>query len=34
LLALAHSPAAGRATSRLSQIRTRTGRGPPASNFA
>lgn len=34
LLAQAQSPAAGRATSRLSQIRTRTGRGPPASNFA
>jgi len=29
LLALAHSPAAGRATARLSQIRTRASRGPP-----
>ncbi len=30
LLAQPHSPAAGRAAARLSQIRTRTGRGPPA----
>jgi hypothetical protein len=30
LLAHAHSPAAGRAAARLSQVRTRTSRGPPA----
>jgi len=30
LLAVAHSPAASRAAARLSQIRTRAGRGPPA----
>jgi hypothetical protein len=30
LLAQAHSPTAGRAAARLSQIRTRAGRGPPA----
>ncbi|MDR3750268.1 MAG: hypothetical protein P4K94_02165 [Terracidiphilus sp.] len=30
LLAHAHSPAAGRAAARLSQIRTRASRGPPA----
>src|SRR5580658_4831234 len=29
LLAQAHSPAAGRAAARLSQILTRAGRGPP-----
>ena len=29
LLAQAHTPAAGRAAARLSQIRTRAGRGPP-----
>jgi hypothetical protein len=34
LLAQAHSPAAGRAAARLSQIRTRAGRGPPAMNLA
>jgi hypothetical protein len=34
LLAQAHSPLAGRAAARLSQIRTRAGRGPPASNLA
>ena len=34
LLAQAHSPAAGRAAARLSQIRTRAGRGPPASNLS
>ncbi len=34
LLAQPHSPAAGRAAARLSQIRTRTGRGPPATNLA
>jgi hypothetical protein len=32
LLAQAHSPAAGRAAARLSQIRTRAGRGPPDSS--
>ena len=31
LLGLSHSPAAGRAAARLSQIRTRASRGPPAS---
>jgi len=31
LLAQSHSPAAGRATARLSQIRTRASRGPPSS---
>jgi hypothetical protein len=30
LLALPHSPAAGRAAARLSQVRTLAGRGPPA----
>jgi len=30
LLAQAHSPVAARAAARLSQIRTRAGRGPPA----
>jgi len=30
LLAQPHSPAAGRAAARLSQIRTRAGRGPPS----
>ncbi|MGA2671690.1 MAG: hypothetical protein ABSE99_00570 [Terracidiphilus sp.] len=30
-LAQAHSPAAARAVARLGQIRTRAGRGPPAS---
>jgi hypothetical protein len=34
LLAQPHSPAAGRATARLSQIRTRTNRGPPATILA
>lgn len=34
LLAQAHSPATGRAASRLSQIRTRAGRGPPDLNRA
>jgi hypothetical protein len=34
LLALPHSPAAGRAEARISQIRTRAGRGPPASKLA
>jgi len=34
LLARAHSPAAGRAAARLSQIRTRAGRGPPTLNLA
>ena len=34
LLAQPHSPAAGRAAARLSQIRTRAGRGPPAATFA
>jgi hypothetical protein len=34
LLAQAHSPIAGRAAARLSQIRTRAGRGPPASDLA
>jgi hypothetical protein len=31
LLAQAHSPTAARVAARLSQIRTRAGRGPPAS---
>jgi hypothetical protein len=34
LLAQMHAHAAGRATARLSQIRTRAGRGPPASSLA
>jgi hypothetical protein len=34
LLAQPHSPAAGRAAARLSQIRTRAGREPPAANLA
>ncbi len=34
LLAQSHSPAAGRAAARLSQIRTRAGRGPPATILA
>ena len=34
LLAQRHSPAAGRAAARLSQIRTRAGRGPPASSLS
>jgi hypothetical protein len=34
LLAQAHSPVAGRAAARLSQVRTRAGRGPPASTHA
>ena len=34
LLALPHSPAASRAEARISQIRTRAGRGPPASILA
>jgi hypothetical protein len=34
LLAQSHSPAAGRAAARLSQLRTRAGRGPPASPLA
>jgi hypothetical protein len=33
LQARPHSPAAGRADARLSQIRTRAGRGPPASKL-
>jgi hypothetical protein len=33
-LAQPHSPAAARAAARLSQIRTRAGRGPPATNLA
>jgi hypothetical protein len=33
LLARPHSPAAGRANVRHSQIRTRAGRGPPASKL-
>jgi hypothetical protein len=33
LVAQSHSPAAGRAAERLSQIRTRAGRGPPASSL-
>jgi len=34
MLAQAHSPAAARAAARLSQIRTRAGRGPPNSIIA
>jgi hypothetical protein len=34
LLARSHSPSAGRADARTSQIRTRAGRGPPASKLA
>ena len=34
MLAQPHSPVAGRAAARLSQIRTRTGRGPPPSDLA
>jgi hypothetical protein len=34
LLATPHLPAAGRADARISQIRTRAGRGPPASKLA
>lgn len=34
LLAQRHSPAAGRADARISQIRTRVGRGPPADLLA
>jgi len=34
LLAQSHSPAAGRAAARLSQIRTRSGRAPPAFSLA
>jgi hypothetical protein len=34
LLAQPHSPAAARAVARLSRIRTRAGRGPPASALA
>jgi len=34
LLAERHSPAAGRAAARISQIRTRVGRGPPAASLA
>jgi len=34
LLARAHSPAAGRAAARLSQISTRASRGPPGLNLA
>jgi hypothetical protein len=34
LLAQPHSSAAGRAAARLSQIRTRAGRGPPASSLS
>jgi hypothetical protein len=34
LLAQAHSLAANQAAARLSQIRTRVGRGPPASDIA
>jgi len=34
LLAAPHSPAASRAAARLSQVRTRAGRGPPASPLA
>ena len=33
LLAPAHSPAASRAAARLSRIRTRSGRGPPATSL-
>jgi hypothetical protein len=34
LLAQPHSPAAGRADARISQIRTRAGRGPPIARLA
>jgi len=34
LLAQAHSPAASRAAARMSQIRTRAGRGPPTFHSA
>jgi hypothetical protein len=34
LLAQPHSPAAGRAAARLSQIRTRSGRAPPVDSLA
>ena len=34
LLAQLHSPAAGGATARISQIRTRSGRAPPAATFS
>ena len=34
LLAEPHSPAAGRAAARISQIRTRANRGPPTSSIA
>ena len=34
LLAQLHSPAASRAAARLSQCRTRAGRGPPAASLA
>jgi hypothetical protein len=34
LLAQAHSPASSRAAARLSQIRTRAGRGPPTSTLS
>jgi hypothetical protein len=34
LLARPHSPAAGRAATRVSQIRTRSGRAPPAGILA
>jgi hypothetical protein len=34
LLAQLHSPAAGRASARLSNLRTRLSRGPPASQLA
>jgi hypothetical protein len=33
LLAQTHSPATGRAAARISQVRTRAGRGPPASSL-
>jgi hypothetical protein len=34
LLSVPHSPAASRAAARVSQVRTRAGRGPPASPLA
>ena len=34
LLAQPHSPAVGRAAARMSQIRSRAGRGPPAATLA
>jgi len=34
LLARPHSPVAGRAAARVSQIRTRSGRAPPASQLS